>query len=60
MGDEIYYRYQQVLIDEAATTLAALLERVRPPQREAGAAKPGARTSADAPRKEISAHTDSA
>jgi TRAP-type uncharacterized transport system substrate-binding protein len=60
MGDEIYYRYQQVLIDEAATTLAALLERVRPPQREAGAAKPDARTSADAPRKEISAHTDSA
>jgi uncharacterized protein len=29
MGDEMYYRYQQALIDEAATTLAALLERVR-------------------------------
>jgi uncharacterized protein len=54
MGDEIYYRYQQALIDEAATTLAALLERVHPSQREAGAAKPDARTSA-APRKERSA-----
>jgi len=54
MGDEIYYRYQQALIDEAATTLAALLERVHPSQREAGAAKPDARTSAT-PRKERSA-----
>jgi TRAP-type uncharacterized transport system substrate-binding protein len=26
MGDEIYYRYQQALIDEAATTLAGLLQ----------------------------------
>lgn len=31
MGDEMYYRYQQALIDEAATTLAALLQRVRHP-----------------------------
>jgi hypothetical protein len=29
MGDEMFYRYQQSLIDEAATTLAALLQRVR-------------------------------
>jgi hypothetical protein len=55
MGDEIYYRYQQALIDEAATTLAALLEGVQPSQREAGAAKPDARTSTAAPRKERSA-----
>ena len=55
MGDEIYYRYQQVLIDEAATTLAALLERLHPSQREAGAANPDARTSTAAPRKERSA-----
>jgi TRAP-type uncharacterized transport system substrate-binding protein len=27
LGDEMYYRYQQFLIDEATTTLAALLER---------------------------------
>ena len=60
MGDEIYYRYQQVLIDEAATTLAALLERIRHPQREAAAANPDEQTSAAAPRKEISARTDSA
>jgi hypothetical protein len=25
MGDEMFYRYQQALIDEATTTLAALL-----------------------------------
>ena len=31
MGDEMFYRYQQSLIDEAATTLAALLPRVRHP-----------------------------
>jgi hypothetical protein len=60
MGDEIYYRYQQVLIDEAATTLAALLERVHSPHREAGTAKPDERTSAAVIRKERSAHTDSA
>jgi hypothetical protein len=30
-GDEMFYRYQQSLIDEAATTLAALLQRVRHP-----------------------------
>ena len=34
MGDEIYYRYQQSLIDEAMTTLATLF------QRAPGAAKP--------------------
>jgi hypothetical protein len=34
MGDEMYYHYQQALIDEAATTLAALLQRVRHPTRE--------------------------
>src|SRR5262245_18884831 len=27
MGDEMFYRYQQSLIDEAATTLGALLQR---------------------------------
>jgi hypothetical protein len=27
MGDETFYRYQQSLIDEAATTLGALLQR---------------------------------
>jgi hypothetical protein len=27
----MYYRYQQALIDEAATTIAALLQRVRHP-----------------------------
>ena len=31
MSDEMFYRYQQSLIDEAATTLAALLQRVRHP-----------------------------
>jgi hypothetical protein len=55
MGDEIYYRYQQVLIDEAATTLAALLERFHPLPHEASAATPDARTSTAAPRKERSA-----
>jgi TRAP-type uncharacterized transport system substrate-binding protein len=29
MGDEMFYRYQQFLIDEARTTLATLLERSR-------------------------------
>jgi TRAP-type uncharacterized transport system substrate-binding protein len=29
MGDEMFYRYQQSLIDDAATTLGALLPRVR-------------------------------
>jgi hypothetical protein len=32
MGDEMFYRYQQSLIDEAATTLGAL-RRNRPPDR---------------------------
>jgi hypothetical protein len=27
MGDEMFYRYQQTLIDEAITTLATLLQR---------------------------------
>jgi hypothetical protein len=27
MGDEMFYRYQQSLIDEAATTVSALLQR---------------------------------
>jgi hypothetical protein len=27
MGDEMFYRYQQSLIDEAATTLGALLQQ---------------------------------
>jgi hypothetical protein len=27
MGDEMFYRYQQSLIDEATTTLGALLQR---------------------------------
>jgi hypothetical protein len=27
MGDEMFYRYQQSLIDEAGTTLGALLKR---------------------------------
>jgi hypothetical protein len=30
MGDEMFYRYQQFLIDEARTTLATLLERPQP------------------------------
>jgi len=28
MGDEMFYRYQQALIDEAATTLGTLLQRI--------------------------------
>jgi uncharacterized protein len=36
MGDEMFYRYQESLIDEATTTLALLL------QRSAGAARPSA------------------
>jgi hypothetical protein len=27
MGDEMFYRYQQSLIDEATTTVSALLQR---------------------------------
>jgi hypothetical protein len=27
MGDEMFYRYQQFLIDEASTTVGALLQR---------------------------------
>ena len=33
MGDEMFYRYQQSLIDEAATTLGALLQRSPGPSR---------------------------
>jgi hypothetical protein len=29
MGDEMYYRYQQSLIDEAITTLGSLLKKYR-------------------------------
>jgi hypothetical protein len=32
MGDEMFYRYQQFLIDEARTTLATLLERSQVPR----------------------------
>jgi hypothetical protein len=32
MGDEMFYRYQQTLIDEATTTVGALLQR--PPSQE--------------------------
>jgi len=35
MGDEMYYRYQQSLIDEATTTLAALLRGSQGPARSA-------------------------
>ena len=35
MGDEIYYRYQQSLIDDATTTLSALLHSSQPPIRQA-------------------------
>ena len=31
MGDEMFYRYQQSLIDEAATTVGALLQRSSSP-----------------------------
>jgi TRAP-type uncharacterized transport system substrate-binding protein len=31
MGDEMFYRYQQALIDEATTTLAALIQRLPSP-----------------------------
>ena len=31
MGDEMFYRYQQYLIDEAATTVGALLQRSSSP-----------------------------
>jgi hypothetical protein len=34
MGDEMFYRYQQSLIDEAATTVASLLQRPDPPGNE--------------------------
>jgi hypothetical protein len=38
MGDEMFYRYQQSLIDEAATTLGALLQGSQKP----AAPRPGA------------------
>jgi hypothetical protein len=31
MGDEMFYRYQQALIDEATTTVATLLQRAPSP-----------------------------
>jgi hypothetical protein len=34
IGDEMFYRYQQSLIDEAATTVGALLKRPHPPGSE--------------------------
>ena len=34
MGDEMFYRYQQSLIDEAATTVGGLLQRPDPPGNE--------------------------
>jgi hypothetical protein len=32
MGDEMFYRYQQSLIDEATTTVSAVLQRSQPSQ----------------------------
>jgi hypothetical protein len=40
MGDEMFYRYQQSLIDEAATTLGALLQRSSPTIRPTSPAPP--------------------
>jgi hypothetical protein len=34
MGAEMFYRYQQSLIDEASTTVGALLQRSHPPGNE--------------------------
>ena len=53
MGNEMFYRYQQSLIDEATTTVAELLGRApKPAASKADAAMEGAKTvdpSADAP-----------
>jgi hypothetical protein len=40
MGDEMFYRYQQSLIDEAATTVGALLQRSNPTNRPTSPATP--------------------
>ena len=46
MGDEMFYRYQQYLIDEAATTVGALLKRSSSPSsRSASPAAPSSRES---------------
>ena len=46
MGDEMFYRYQQYLIDEAATTAGALLKRSSsPPSRSTSPAAPSLRES---------------
>jgi TRAP-type uncharacterized transport system substrate-binding protein len=34
MGAEIFYRYQQTMIDEAATTVGSLLDRPSPPEKD--------------------------
>jgi hypothetical protein len=46
MGDEMFYRYQQYLIDEAATTAGALLKRSSSPtSRSTSPAAPSSRES---------------
>ena len=46
MGDEMFYRYQQSLIDEAATTLGALVKRSSSPtSRSTSPAAPSSRGS---------------
>jgi hypothetical protein len=46
MGDEMFYRYQQYLIDEAATTVGALLKRSSSPtSRPTSPAAPSSRES---------------
>jgi hypothetical protein len=40
MGEEIYYRYQQGLIDDTATTLAGLLRRDRSQHASCGGGPP--------------------
>jgi hypothetical protein len=45
MGDEMFYRYQQSLIDEAATTVGALLQWSSPTIRPTSPAAPSSRES---------------
>ena len=45
MGDEMFYRYQQSLIDEAATTVGALLQRSSLTNRPTSPAAPSSRES---------------
>jgi hypothetical protein len=45
MGDEMFYRYQQYLIDEAATTVGALLKGSRSSICPARPAAPSSRES---------------